>query len=385
MSAAAASSMPHRLPGHPVTIPRVLVRNQALLVPAELRLALLLFDRMEREERYVPLADEEWTRYSGLDPRSKELAIKGLKQKGLLLTEGLGQRARYCTDTRGFMRWASVADRTKKPRTAGRGVTPAPKQKIHADCAAGGCSMLRQACGPRETGFVTSPVTVIRPASPQESFDYFASDKITPAVAPKEAEFAKPVSRNPEADLRRPRHLKRRLAAAQKPIHPPHVAAPSRVGPANSGTVSSDPRPAVQKPVQSAESSGVSADSLELAWPLTLARLAECGPLVGAAFLARLLAVIQSRYSGVTDAELTDAIERAGMSKATYQQSAGLFLKTVPDMLGAMRREHSPPVIRSPLDKRMECERLAILKAGERWPDLTSAEREDLIKRCESP
>ncbi len=119
MSAAAA--IPHRLPGHAITVPRALIRNQALLVPAELRLALLLYDAQDREERYVPLADLEWQRYAGLDPRTKELAIKGLRNKGLLRIEGQGRQARFCTDTRGFMRWASEVDRENmKPRTVGR-------------------------------------------------------------------------------------------------------------------------------------------------------------------------------------------------------------------------------------------------------------------------
>ena len=331
----AATTLPHRLPGHPVSIPRVLVRNQALLVPAELRFALLLYDRMEREERFVPIADQEWTRYSGLDPRSKELAIKGLKQKGLLLTDGLGERARYCSDTRGFMKWAADADRTKKPRTAGRGVSMKPGAKVHPECA-GGCMMLR-ADNFRETGFAVPP--------PAGLHVVHGPSSITPTVSTKELPFAKPVSRpgDPGTDQnsRRPRHLKRRLAAAEKAIHPELSEAPSRVGAVNAGASGSVHKPAVDnRPRPAADQSKVSAS-----WPLTLARLERCGPSVGVAFLVRLLDVVLVRFSGVTDQELVEAIERAAIPKATYQKSVGLFLETVPDMLAVMRKaaNQSPP------------------------------------------
>jgi hypothetical protein len=87
------------------------------------------------------------------------------------------------------------------------------------------------------------------------------------------------------------------------------------------------------------------AAEISQAWPLTLARLALCGPLVDVSFLVRLLAVVQARFAGVTDAELCQAIDLAALPKVKYQKSVGLFLETVPAMLRAMRDGNSkgPP------------------------------------------
>lgn len=378
----AAASIPHRLPGHPVLIPRVLIHNLALLVPAEERFALLLYARMDREECYVPMSDLEWTRHSGLDPRSKELAIRGLKNKGLLLTEGLGGRARYCTDTRGFMRWASQADRSRKPRTAGRGVTIKPGAKVHPECA-GGCMMLRQDCTPRETGFAA-----VTPGNSLHVVNETVS--VSPAAATKEMPFAKPVSRPDDDNSRRPRHLKRRLAAA-KPKHPAqHEVAPSRLGPVNAGASGSGSKPAGHNRVQPAGPSPAEAACMEAmeqeqaakAWPLALARLALCRPAVGLDFLIKLLAaVVRCGLSGVTDAELAGALKQAAAHKRNYQQSVGLFLKTVPEMLIAMRRErrdNSPPASpESLLVARKES--LAAMRASPDWDTLTPEQKAALL------
>lgn len=336
----AASPLSHRLPGHAISIPRVLIRNQALLVPAELRLATLLFDRMDREERFVPIPDQEWTQFTGLDPRSKEMAIRGLKDKALLKVEGTGAKARYCSDTRGFMRWAADVDRSKKPRTAGRGVTMKPGLKVHPECQSG-CAMLRAdqlaAEGARETGFVTS--------NPAGLHLIQTTGTLTPSVPIKESGFAKPVSRvadpEPTQETRRPRHLKRHA----KDITPDQTSAPGRVGPVNAGASGS--RPAVQNSVQPVAQDRASS------FARALARLALCGPHVGIEFLRRLLAAVDARHTGVSDEELTEAISRAAAAKGRYQKSVGLFLETVPDVIGVMRAESakSPPGVRSGPDR----------------------------------
>jgi hypothetical protein len=335
----AAAAVPSRLPGQVVAIPRVFIRNQALLVPAELRFATLLFDRMEGEERFVPMSDKEWTRFSGLDPRSKELAIKGLTTKRLLVVEGKGEKARFSSDVRGFMRWAGEVDRSLKPRTAGRAVT-VKKAVMHPECAGSGCAMLRQNAVTDqryETGFVKPGLFVLpNPAAQVSCAATNVPEFAKPVSQTSESSAAAPVPVNRGSDTRRPRHLKRRLRAQNPPakefLHP-NTEASSRVGPVNAGTSGQEGRRVVDPPV----SPKSDAEKAAAEWPLTFARLRAVVPGIDALFLLRLLAIVRATYSGVNDAELAAAAEQAWRSKSGYQKGAGLFLDTIPQALAALR------------------------------------------------
>jgi hypothetical protein len=173
-------------------------------------------------------------------------------------------------------------------------------------------------------------------------------------------EFAKPVSQSPSqvdltsapapvvekrgSDDRRPRHLKRRLRAQQEILNPETEGAPSRVGPVNAGASDPSQRPAVvpaylagaaPAPVSKPGKSEIAA--AESQWPLTLARLRAVVPGIDALFLLRLLQIVNTRFSGVTDVELAAAAEQAWRARSGYQKGAGLFLDTIPEAMAALR------------------------------------------------
>ena len=141
--------------------PNSLAENQALLTPAERALALLLF---RRDEGSV-ITDETWTKWTGLEPRSKNYAAAGLRKKGLEV-QGEGDRARYTFHRHRWDNFVRTAEPVERPRTEGRAETPAPGAKVHPECRENGCSLLRAKavgllCGPVESkrsGEVAQPV-----------------------------------------------------------------------------------------------------------------------------------------------------------------------------------------------------------------------------------
>lgn len=234
----------------------------------------------------VAISDHVWTAWTGLDPRSKELAMNGLRKKAFAI-EGRGDRARMTFNRPAFESFAKAAERGTKPRTEGRKVDPRPGQKIHPDCQSG-CALLQQ-----------SPLTLV-PASCD----------------------AKPVSQNTP------------LAAASNG----HVgAAASGVGPGVASGLTLVPAIQNAKPV----SQKAKTAALEL-WVLSLAALHAVFPVCGRGFLVRLVAVVCKIFSDVTDEELARAITFAWKNKRS-QHSEGLFLYTVPDAVAALRRLGGPP------------------------------------------
>jgi len=95
-------------------------------------------------QRPPVVSDEHWQRWTGLKPRMKEMAIRGLKQKGLSVS-GTGQRARYYFDAEMWERWVRSQSPEQKARTEGRATSPKPGQKIHTDCVKNGCQRLCEA------------------------------------------------------------------------------------------------------------------------------------------------------------------------------------------------------------------------------------------------
>lgn len=111
-------------------IPISLARNNSMLTPADIRLSLMVFANPD-----APITDEEWTESSGLDPRMKAMAIKGLREKGLSV-EGKGNGAKYHFDTSVWEAWWRSRPRSEKARTTGRAPTvkAKPGMKVHPDC-----------------------------------------------------------------------------------------------------------------------------------------------------------------------------------------------------------------------------------------------------------
>lgn len=73
------------------------------------------------------------------------------------------------------------------------------------------------------------------------------------------------------------------------------------------------------------------------AWAETLAAIRKPFPLVGVAFLARLVSAVGSVFPDVTDAELGKAVEVSYLVKKKIQYAEGLFLLTVPETIAGLR------------------------------------------------
>jgi len=130
-------------------VPNEFAEHQATFIPAERALALLIFRRAENAKGITDLngtaqiTDAQWTSCTGLQPRMKELAIRGLKARGLEVN-GEGQRAKFSWN---WNRWNQSIrempdfahyDPKRKERDA-----KAAANKVHPDCATG-CAKLRE-------------------------------------------------------------------------------------------------------------------------------------------------------------------------------------------------------------------------------------------------
>jgi hypothetical protein len=83
-------------------------------------------------------------------------------------------------------------------------------------------------------------------------------------------------------------------------------------------------------------------DAAEQVWTKTLAAIRSVFPIVGVAFLLRLLGVVRAKFAAVTDAQLAEAVAAAYHEKRLSQKSEGLFLLTVPEALAAILNQPAP-------------------------------------------
>ena len=313
-----------------------LVENQSLLTPAELRLGMCIVRRGGHREG-VTVSDHVWRNWTGLDPRSKELAAKGL-QKKCFHVQGRGDKARFSFARPEWNDFVRQASRDHKPRTEGRRVDPRPGQKLHQDCRERGCAMLMAENPP-------GALSLVSPASNAKPVSQDLPEREAGAIAGLDG---KPSGSEQRAGCQAPR---------QTSINSP--------APAGRDTpVSSIPSTLNAKPVSQGDYNPPPA---ETEWVKTLLALRSAFPLVGLPFLARLLAVVQALFSNLTDHELAVSIRRAWDAYSKSQKSAGLFLQTVPQALYAARRQAGataqhrkiPDGLRLALEWRLERERAA--------------------------
>jgi hypothetical protein len=162
-------------------LPRSIVENLSLLPHAELCMVLIIH-RIDLNPPIV--SDRMWERWTGLKPRIKQMAIKGLKEKGLKVM-GQGDKARYYFDAAIWQQWA----RSQKPEEKVRLAPPRPGQKIHPDCAKNGCQRLCEAKCDDLSAHTAQKVVVISETPPTQD----------PYVEPPET--AQYIAQNPPNSL----------------------------------------------------------------------------------------------------------------------------------------------------------------------------------------
>lgn len=281
-------------PGGYFEAPSALPPNLKLLTHAELCLVLLAC-----KHKGQAISDDLWEECTGLNPRMKQHAVKGLDSRGCLHVEGRGNTAKLQFDREAWRHYAAHAERSK-PRTHGRrAVDPKPKQQVDPECRERGCGLLRSR---GETGLSSDAATC----------------------------DTKPVSNYP--------------AGSGVPIMMAAATSSPSVLPLS--TLLSSPRQKQSSPVAATQItkpvSQLPADP-ETLWAASLAVLRDVFPIVGLAFLALLVAKCCSLFSIVTDSELAGAIRVAWNLKRGWQECEGLFLFTVPDALRAIRAGEIKP------------------------------------------
>jgi hypothetical protein len=272
-------------------IPNSIIENQAAMTRAELALALIVLRRGGANENDgVLVSDRNWQSWTGLSPRLKEYAIRGLAgdEKAGIVGKGLeihgrGERARYRFEYRNWESFVRNHRAEARPRTVGRKASVAPKvgSKIHPDCRERGCAMLAA-----ERGETKSKLTLV-----------------------SSAPIAQPVA---QLDTARSGDNTRSGAGGDKYVIPDGTPLAST--------------PTAQPVAQN-----------DKTWADTLRTLREFFPLVGLAFLARLVAVVSALFSGLTDSELAQGVRLAWSHNRKRQHGEGLFLYTVPDAVRVIR------------------------------------------------
>ena len=121
----------------------LIAETQRNLTPSELRLMLILVKRGAHREE-VSVSSRNWEDWTGLDPKSRELAIRGLQKKGFHI-EGRGDRARFRFNRDEWRQFCRTADRSIRPHVEQKRSPAKPGQMIHPECRERGCAMARQA------------------------------------------------------------------------------------------------------------------------------------------------------------------------------------------------------------------------------------------------
>lgn len=176
-------------------VPNEFAEHQHAFIPAERALALLIWRTAQNSRGLndhlngvAQISDQQWHTYTGLKPRMKELAIRGLREKGLEVN-GEGQKAKFSWN---WNRWnnafrdrpePSAYDRGRKERDA-----KAAANKVHPDCATG-CAKLREVAAQNGGSNQKTPLLVMPLAQP------VARTPVAPATeTPKSAPSPKPGS-----------------------------------------------------------------------------------------------------------------------------------------------------------------------------------------------
>ena len=152
-------------------VPNEFAEHQHAFIPAERALALIVWRDARNAKGFTDLngtaliSDAQWTEWTGLKPRMKELAVRGLREKGLEVN-GEGQKAKYSWN---WNRWnnafrdkpePSAYDPKRKERDAA-----AAAKKVHPDCATG-CAKLREMAAQNGGSNQPSPLLVMPVAQP---------------------------------------------------------------------------------------------------------------------------------------------------------------------------------------------------------------------------
>jgi len=283
------------------TVPNSVAENLSLFTRAELALVISIF---RRDPKTPTISLETWQRWTGLKPRMRDYAAKGLAKKGLVI-EGRGDSARFYFHRERWDAFVKSAPPQLRAKTEGRPKTKAVKAKdgqmVHPDCRDRGCALMNQVQADENAADMRCGISLI--ASAPNSQPVADSSQLNSQPANQPA-----------------------IPSPLKVIHPQKRSSGAFATP--------NPQPVADSP----------ADDVTRTWQKTMAELVRIFPWVQAVFLVNLVAAVRSAgHTGVHDEELARAVQLAYARKQKKQRSEGLFLLTVPESLAAIRSE-APPV-----------------------------------------
>lgn len=144
--------------------PRSIAENLSLLTHAELAFVVITLRRTNQSDP-ATLDDDLWVKWTGLKPRSKRLAIEGLKEKGLDV-RGNQRKPEYYFDLDRWESYVKPRPIPEKARSAGHDERKKPA--MHPDCIKNGC---QKACESQtcDTITVDAKVVSIDGSEPQNS------------------------------------------------------------------------------------------------------------------------------------------------------------------------------------------------------------------------
>jgi hypothetical protein len=121
---------------------RALIMQSKFLTPSEMLLSLIAVNR--DVDQAVSVSVRNWTDWTGLSAKSRELAIRGLQKKSFDV-QGRGDGTLIRFNKKAWEDYCRTADRTSRPHVEQKRAPAKPGQMIHPECRKSGCYMARQA------------------------------------------------------------------------------------------------------------------------------------------------------------------------------------------------------------------------------------------------
>lgn len=370
----------------------LLAKTQRGLTASELRMALILLARGAHRED-VCVTAKEWRDCTGLDPKSRDLAIRGLQKKGLSVS-GRGDRASFRFSTHDWREYISRVDHAERPHVEQKRAPAKPGQMIHPECREQGCFLARQVESNLisiDTGAhghsaaLVTPATMSDTPTNQDNGDGKHSDQFaivselgiddspgrvaehsvkSPTVAGRGSVTSAANSRaiNNEKTENDPcvqnqdsktistlttTTMKKTKVMSVPSAEQPKMRNTTQIAPNPTTTISKSSTNQTRKENRGLEKiplitegviGGHRMPVLADQWPLTLTAMAQRFLTAGVDFLARLVALVHSQFADVNDSELAQAI---GAATKRDQKSEALWLRTVPACIANVRRERA--------------------------------------------
>lgn len=323
----------------------------------------------------IDVSSRNWQEWTGLDPKSRDLAIRGLTKKGFFVS-GRGDKAKFRFDLRAWESYYRTTEKKSRPHVQQKRTPAKPGQMIHPECREQGCFLARQteqnnlisidvarptaalerngmpdAAGgvtylgdvessprshdgglPEASGSLSRPgstsAAVGRAATNQETLcqtknlknskttKKSTSATTTIATSAKSAEPISETAKNTTSTV--PNSKTKKIATTKTNEGGDPKSDRGRISRGGTSTTEDILTPASASPED---------------WPLTFTVMTKRFPAIDSDFLARLIRIVPS---GATDEEVAGAVKAATVAN---QKTAGLWLTTVPATLANLRRE----------------------------------------------